>query len=64
MPQMSSIDVTYHAEQYLLYAVHNPSPASPLVKLGNVNKEALKTLEEIFRKANPLEVPPRVPVRR
>ena len=41
MPQMSSMDATYHAAQYLLYALHNPAPAIPLVKLGNGHKEAL-----------------------
>ena len=63
MPQMSSVDTTYHAAQYIIYALHNPAPASPLVKLGNGHKEALKTLADIFRKANPQAVPLRVPVR-
>ena len=63
MPQMSSTDATYHAAQYLIYALHNPAPASHLVKLGHGNKEALKDLADIFRKANPPAVPPRVPVR-
>ena len=60
---MSSMDATYHAAKYLIYSLQNPEPESPLVKLGNGNKEALKILEEIFRKANPPAVPPRVPVR-
>ena len=63
MPQMSSIDATYHAAQYLIYALRNPAPARPLVKLGHGHKESLKTLADIFRKANPPAVPPRVPVR-
>ena len=63
MPHMSSMDATYNATQYIICTIQNPSPASPLVKLGNGNREALKTLADIFRKANPLAVPPRVPVR-
>ena len=63
MPQMSSMDATYHAAQNLIYALHNTSPASPLVKLGHGHKEALKTLADISRKASPPSVPPRVPVR-
>ena len=57
------MDATYHAVQDIIYAIYNPAPASPLVKLGNGHKEALKTLAEIFRKSNPPAVPPRVPVR-
>ena len=60
---MSSMDATYHAAQDLIYALQNPETASPIVKLGNGHKEALKTLAEIFIKANPPAVPPRVPVR-
>ena len=62
MPQMSSMDATYHAAQDIIYALHNPSPASRLVKLGNGHKEALKTISDIFRKSNPPAVPPRVSV--
>ena len=60
---MFSVDATYHSAQDLIYALHNPAPAWPLVKLGNGHKEASETLAEIFRKANPPAVPPRVPVR-
>ena len=63
MPQMSSMDANYHSAQDLIYALHNPSPAIPLVKLLNVQKVSLKTLANIFIKANPPAVPPRVPVR-
>ena len=35
MPQMSSMDSTYHAAQDLIYALQNPAPASPLVRLGH-----------------------------
>ena len=63
MPQMSSTDATYHAAQYLIFALHNPAPSIPLVKLENIHKEILKKLAEIFRKANPPVVPLRVPVR-
>ena len=60
---MSSTDATIHAAQDLINALHHPSPASPIVKLGNGHKEELSTLAEIFRKSNPPAVPPRVPVR-
>ena len=62
MPQMSSIDATYHAAQNLIYRIYNTAPASTLVKLGNGHREALETLAEIFRKSNPPAVPLRVPV--
>ena len=60
---MSSVDATYHAARDLIYALQNPSHAIPIVKLYHVQKEALNTLEEIFRKANSPAVPPRVPVK-
>ena len=63
MAQMSSMDATNHAAQVLVYALQNPAPEIPLVKLGNVKKEALMNLAEIYRKENPPSVPPRVPVR-
>ena len=63
MTQMSSMDATYHASQDLIYALPNPEPAIPLVKLGHGHKESLNNLAGIFRKANPPAVPPRVPVR-
>ena len=59
---MSSMDIPYHDEQDKIYLLHNPEPTSPLVRVGNGNKEALKTLANIFRKSNPPAVPPRVPV--
>ena len=63
MPQMSSMDTTYHAAQDIIYTLYNPAPAIPLVKLVNGHKKSLKNLAEIFRKANPPVVPPRVTVR-
>ena len=60
---MSSMDATYHDKHDLIYTLQNPAPTSPLVKLGNGHKEALKTLAEIFRTLDPPDVPPRVPVR-
>ena len=60
---MSSMDATYHASQDLIYALHNTSTASPLLKLGHGNKEALKTLYNIFIKEKTPAVPMRVPVR-
>ena len=53
MPYISSMDATYHDAQDLINALQNPAPEIPLVKLRNVHKEALKTLSEIIRKANP-----------
>ena len=35
IPQMYSMGATYHAAQDLIYALQNPAPASPLVKLGH-----------------------------
>ena len=63
MPPMSYMDANYHSAQDLIYALHNPSPTSPLVELGTGHKESLNTLAKIFRKANPPAVPTRVPVR-
>ena len=63
MLQMSSMDATYHASQDLIYALQNLAPASPLLKLGHDNKEALKTLADVSRKANTPSVPPKVPAR-
>ena len=60
---MSSMDATFHAAQYLIYELQNPPPASPLTKLGNGNREKLRTVAEIFRKSKTPAVPPRVPVR-
>ena len=60
---MSSMDSTYHDAQDIIYALHNPAPAIPLVKLGHGHKEVLKTLAHISRKANPPAVPLKVPVR-
>ena len=57
------MDSTYHATKYLIYALQNPTPTSPLVKIVNEYKEALKTLAEISRKENPPSVLPRVPLR-
>ena len=53
MPKISSLDVTAHAAHDSIDALQNPEPASPLVNLGNGHKEALRTLLEIFKKANP-----------
>ena len=50
MPKMSSTYATIHAAQDLIYALHNPEPSIPIVKLRNAHKEALRYLSEIFRK--------------
>ena len=63
MPQISSTDATFHAAQDFIYALHNPAPASPLLKLGNGQTEALRDLAEIFIKSKTPEVPLRVPIR-
>ena len=57
------MDAIYHAAQDLIYALHNQAHAGPIVIIGNVHKETFNTLADIFRKANPPAVPPRVPVR-
>ena len=46
MPQMSSMDATYHAIQYLIYVLHNAAPESPLLKLGHGQKESLRILDD------------------
>ena len=63
MPKISSKDATYHSAQDLIYALHNPAPAIPLVKLGYGNKEVLRALVDVLRKSIPPAVPPRVPVK-
>ena len=63
MPQMSSMDSTFDAAQDLIYAIYNRETASPIVKLGDGNKETLRNISEISIKAKTPEVPPRVPVR-
>ena len=62
-PKMSFIDATFNTTQDLIYALHNPEPKIPLVKLVNSLKELLIYLVEIFIKATPPAVPPRVPVK-
>ena len=57
------MDETYHDAQYIIYSLHNPAPEITLVKLRHVHKEVLNTPAEIFIKANPPAVTPRVPVR-
>ena len=57
------MDATYHAAENIICALHNPEPVISLVKLDHGHREALKTLANIFKKANTPTVPPRVPVR-
>ena len=38
MSHMSYMDTTYHAEEYIIYAIQNTEPARPLVQLGHVDK--------------------------
>ena len=45
MPQMSSMYATFHAAHDLIYALHNPAPGIPLIKIGNGQKETLRNLE-------------------
>ena len=62
IPKMSSIDAKFHAAQDLIYALYNPAPSIPISKLVNGNKEALRTLAEIFIKYSPPEILLRVTV--
>ena len=39
MPQMSCMDATYHAAQYLICTLQNPAPIIPLVKLGHGERD-------------------------
>ena len=41
---MSSTDATFHTAQNIMYALHNPAPEIPLVKLVNGHKKALRTI--------------------
>ena len=41
---MYSMDETYHVAHDIIFELHNQAPAIPAVKLGNGNKEAIKTL--------------------
>ena len=60
MPNISSTNAAIHVAQYLVHALHNPAPASPLVTLGDAHTEALRTLAEISNNAPPRAIPPRV----
>ena len=62
MPKMSSTDAIIHAAQDLIHALKNPAPASPLVTLGNLRKESLRSLADIFVKVTSPAEPPRVPI--
>ena len=53
MPKISSTDASIHSTQYLICALHNPEPASALVKPVNFHKESVISLAEIFIKSNP-----------
>ena len=63
MPKISSKDATFRAAQNLIYAIQNPSPSIPLVKLVNGHKDVLRTLAEILIKSISPAIPLRVPVR-
>ena len=63
MPNMSSIDETFHATHDLIYTTKNPEPEISLVTPVNGYKESFRTLSEILRKANPPAVPTRMTVR-
>ena len=51
MPKMSFTDDAIHTAQYLIRALKNTAPASPLVTLGNSHKETLISLANIFEKS-------------
>ena len=59
---MSSADATIHAKQYLICALQNPAPDSPLVTLVNEHNEALISLADIFGKSTSPTEPPGAPV--
>ena len=63
MPQISSAYARIHAAQDLIYALQNPAPAIPQVKLGKIHKKSLRYLMEILRKSTPPALPLKVPVR-
>ena len=63
MPNMSSIDATFHAVYDWIYSLHNTAPENLLDKLGNGHNKALRTLEEILSKCIPPAIPLRVPAR-
>ena len=44
MPNMSSKDATSNAARDFIYALHNPAPEIPLVKLLKGHKDSLRTL--------------------
>ena len=51
--KMSSTDASIYTIQYLIIALHNPTPASLLAKLVNEHIAALRTLLGIFNKSTP-----------
>ena len=57
MPQISSTDAKFNATHDLIYALKYIEPEILLVKIGDVQREALSNLDEIFRKVTPLTVP-------
>ena len=58
LPILSSKDSETHAAAFLIYALLNPTPTSPLTTLGGNQKAALRRLAEIFNKAAPLQITP------
>ena len=63
MTKISSTDASIYAAQYLIHALNNSAPEIPLVTLGNLHKESLRSLSEIFVISTYPAVPMRVPVR-
>ena len=62
MPKISSTDANIHAAQYLIHALKNSVPSSPLVTLRNAHKGVLRYLADIFGISISPEEPPRVPI--
>ena len=46
MLHISSIHATCQAAPDIIYSLHNPAPASPLLKLGNGHKEPIRNIQK------------------
>ena len=57
---MSYIDATIHAVQYLIHALQNPARSSPLVTLRNSHNDSFRSLSIFSEKATSPERPMRV----
>ena len=60
MPKLYSTNAPILSAEDIIHELRNPAPISPLVTLGNLHKEAMISLAEIFVKATSQELPLRV----